>query len=190
MVVLTGGPGAGKTAILELARRSLDPRVAILSEAASILFRGGFKRHGTLPGRKAAQRAIFHIQHEQERMVLEEQEAEFVLCDRGTLDGLAYWPEGEESFWQELSTQQASEYARYHAVIHLRTPSAGHGYNHQNPLRIEDAENAHLIDERILRVWEGHPNRCIVNSTEDFLLKVNTAMGIINSLLPADHRRD
>ncbi len=44
LVVLTGGPGAGKTAILEILRRSLCPCVAVLPEAASILFGGGFWR--------------------------------------------------------------------------------------------------------------------------------------------------
>ncbi len=184
MVVLTGGPGAGKTALLEIARRTLGPRIAVLPEAASILFSGGFWRHSSIPGRKAGQRAIFHVQREQEQMVLDEQESSFVLCDRGTLDGLAYWPDDEQSFWRELGTQREAEFRRSHAVIHLRTPDASHGYNHQNPLRIEDAVKAQAIDERILSAWEGHPNRQIINSTDDFLLKVNIAMSLIQSFLP------
>lgn len=184
LVVLTGGPGAGKTAILEIVRRSLCPRVAVLPEAASILFGGGFWRRTSVPGRKAAQRAIFHVQREQERIILDEGQAPFALCDRGTLDGLAYWPEGEASFWRELETKRSAEYARYHAVIHLRTPGAGRGYNHQNPLRTEDADLAHEIDERILRIWEGHPNRHIIESSDDFLLKINTAMSLIQRQLP------
>ena len=43
-VVLTGGPGAGKTAVLEFIRKVLCQHVAILPEAASILFGGGFWR--------------------------------------------------------------------------------------------------------------------------------------------------
>ena len=60
-----------------------------------------------------------------------------ILCDRGTLDGLAYWPEAEESFWAELGSSRSAELARYAAVIHLRTPPAERGYNHQNPLRTD-----------------------------------------------------
>lgn len=184
LVVLTGGPGAGKTAILEFVRRSLCSRIAVLPEAASILFGGGFWRHRSGPGRKAAQRAIFHIQCEQERMVREEQEVPFALCDRGTLDGLAYWPDEENAFWRELQTTREAEFSRYHAVIHLRTPSAERGYNHQNPLRTEDAELAHVIDERILRIWGDHPNRYIIDSTDDFMRKVSAAIGLLQSLLP------
>ena len=55
LVVVTGGPGAGKTAVLEVARRELCRHVHLLPEAASILWRGLFRRHTTLPGRKAAQ---------------------------------------------------------------------------------------------------------------------------------------
>ena len=38
-IALTGGPGAGKTAVLELARRLLCEHVHILPEAPGIVFR-------------------------------------------------------------------------------------------------------------------------------------------------------
>lgn len=183
-VVLTGGPGAGKTAVLELVRRSLCPGVALLPEAASILFSGGFWRRPSVPCRQAAQRAIFHIQRQQERMVAEDGGCCSVLCDRGTLDGLAYWPAGEASFWQELGTSRSAELARYHAVIHLQTPTAEQGYNHQNPLRTEDAAAAHAIDLRIAQAWEGHPNRVFIESSADFLDKALRAVAHIKANLP------
>ncbi len=92
LMALTGGPGAGKTAVLELAARSFCRHVAVLPEAASIVFGGGFPRHDTEPGRKAAQRAIYRVQWEVERLVVEEGEVAVALCDRGTVDGGAYWP--------------------------------------------------------------------------------------------------
>jgi adenylylsulfate kinase-like enzyme len=42
LIVVTGGPGAGKTALLEVARKALCSHVALLPEAATILFGGGF----------------------------------------------------------------------------------------------------------------------------------------------------
>lgn len=182
-VVLTGGPGAGKTAILEIARRSLGSRVVVLPEAASILFGGGFWRSGTPAGRRAAQRAIYYVQREQQRMVIEESQHRFVLCDRGTLDGLAYWPEEPSSFWQDLGTSCEAELARYAAVIHLRTPSPAHGYNHQNPLRTEDATRAAEIDQSILRIWSHHPQHFVIDSSEDFLIKVHSTLALIDALL-------
>lgn len=182
-VVLTGGPGAGKTAILDIARRSLGQRVVVLPEAASILFGGGFWRRNTTVGRKAAQRAIYYVQREQQRMVIEEEQQSFVLCDRGTLDGLAYWPDEPSTFWQDLDTSSEVELARYDAVIHLRTPSQGQGYNHQNPLRTEDAARAAEIDESILQIWSAHPRHFVINSSDDFLTKVHNTLGRIESLL-------
>jgi hypothetical protein len=42
-VVLTGGPGAGKTALLELIRQSFCSHVKVLPEAAGVVF-GGARR--------------------------------------------------------------------------------------------------------------------------------------------------
>ena len=183
-IVLTGGPGAGKTAVLEVARRRLCRHVAVLPESASVVFGGGFPRRPSEPARRAAQRAIYHMQRELERMTDEERESPVVLCDRGTLDGVAYWPETAESFWRDLGTSREGELRRYAVVIHLRTPSDGQGYNHQNPIRIEAAEEAARIDERILGAWEGHPRRIIVDSADDFMVKRARAYELIRAEVP------
>lgn len=184
LVVLTGGPGAGKTAVLEMIKKMLCEHVAILPESASIIFGGGFWRLETSPGKIAAQKAIFHIQRDMEELVLNEKKWALGLCDRGTLDGVAYWPAGEETFWSTLGTTKAVEYSRYQAVIHLRSPSETHGYNHQNPLRIETALQAQTIDEKIHRVWSEHPNYRQVLSTPDFIEKANQAIHFISQELP------
>ncbi|HEX7700307.1 MAG TPA: hypothetical protein VF403_06295, partial [Kofleriaceae bacterium] len=63
---LMGSPGAGKTAVLELVRRSLCEHVHVVREAASVVFGGGFPRTAELEPRRAAQRAIFYVQRELE----------------------------------------------------------------------------------------------------------------------------
>ena len=183
-VVITGGPGAGKTAILGVARQRLCEHVVVLPEAAGVVFGGGFWRKDSTPGRKAAQRAIYHVQSEFERMIRDEREAALVLCDRGTIDGLAYWPDLEEAFWAELKTSREQELKRYRAVIHLKTPPVEHGYNRSNPLRIESATQAAEADSRILQSWEGHPKRFILDSHEDFLEKARKAVDLIRNELP------
>lgn len=75
-VAVTGGPGAGKTAILEMSLRSFCDHVAVLPEAASLVFGGGFPRHDNVVARKAAQRAIFHVQREVEALIAGEGEGE------------------------------------------------------------------------------------------------------------------
>lgn len=184
LIVITGGPGAGKTALLELARKHFCEHIAVLPEAASILFGGGFWRHESVVGQKASQRAIYHVQKELEQIVLGEKMVAIGLCDRGTIDGLAYWPGKEEEYWADLKTNIDAELARYVAVIHLRTPSLEHGYNHQNPVRTESAEKAALIDQKIWKVWEKHPRRFSVESSEAFLPKVAKAIEFIRQELP------
>jgi predicted ATPase len=121
-VVLTGGPGAGKTAVLELIRQSLCEHVVVLPEAAGIVFGGGFPRTQSVPVRSAAQRAIFFVQRELEAAAGSTNPA-IVLCDRGTVDGAAYWP-GPDTLWSSVGVTRADEIARYDTVIHLRTPAA------------------------------------------------------------------
>ena len=184
LVVLTGGPGAGKTAVLEMARRVFCTHVTILPEAASLLFSGGFPRHGSDAGRRAVQRGIFHVQRELERLALEEGESAVALCDRGTIDGLAYWPGSVESFWQDVNADPQRELSRYTAVIHMETPSANGGYNTQNPLRAESAFEARVINDRILDAWKNHPRRSTIFSTTDFLDKAVAALKSIAAELP------
>jgi hypothetical protein len=184
-VVLTGGPGAGKTAVLELVRKYFCKHVRVLPESASILFGGGFPREDSLGARKAVQRAIFLVQHELENLAGEAPPPAITLCDRGTLDGIAYWPGPPLEMLGELGTSRERELARYDAVIHLRTPSARLGYNHSNVLRTEPAALAADIDWRILDVWSEHPRRFVIDSAPDFLVKVAQALRILASQVPA-----
>lgn len=182
-VVLTGGPGAGKTAFLELVRQSLCQHVVVLPESASLLFAGGFPRQTSFEGRRAVQRAIFHVQHELEQ-IADLDGAAVVICDRGTLDGLAYWPGDIDDFWPQVHTTLEGELARYAAVIQLRTPTSGRGYNHQNPLRTETAQAAAEIDRRIEEVWAQHPNRHLIDSSHYFLEKAARALQVLHEQLP------
>ncbi len=182
-IVLTGGPGAGKTAVLEMVRRSLCEHVRVLPESAGIVFGGGFPRDEHPECARAAQRAIFHVQRELE-VTADVHGPAIVLCDRGTIDGLAYWPGSIDDFWVSTGTTWDAELARYDAVIHLRTPAPGQGYNQANPLRTESATRAAEIDERIVQVWAHHPRRHVVESTPDFLEKAMTALEILRRELP------
>ncbi len=182
--MLTGGPGAGKTAVLEVVRKRFCEHVVVLPEAAGIVYGGGFPRHASDAGRRAAQVAIYHVQDQLEALALAEGDPALVLCDRGVLDGLAYWPGTAESFFAQTGSSRAAIFERYAAVLHLRTPSVAVGYNHQNPLRVESADEASVIDLRLLDVWRDHPRRVVVESTEDFLDKLRRTLDALRAELP------
>lgn len=183
-IVFTGGPGAGKTAVLEVVRRTMCKHVHVLPEAASIVFGGGFPRRPTVTGRKCAQRAIHHIQVELETLALSESAA-LVLCDRGVLDGLAYWPGDETEFWQSVGMTRAAALARYDLVIHLRVPTANGGYDFSNPVRTETADEALAVDVRMIDAWRDHPNVVTIHNTADFGEKLERAIEVVANELPA-----
>jgi predicted ATPase len=186
-IVLTGGPGAGKTAVIELIRQGFCKHLKTLPEAAGILFGGGFPRGDSIELRQAAQRAIFYVQRELEAVADSDSPA-IVLCDRGTVDGLAYWT-GDGDLWSSVGTTLDEQILRYDAVIHLRTPKIESGYNHRNPLRIESAEDAVMIDRKIERAWDTHPRRFIIEPSPDFLTKAARALEILRGEMPECCRR-
>lgn len=181
--MLTGGPGAGKTAVLDLAQLLFCEHVMVLPESAGIVFGGGFPRDSSMATREAAQRAIFHVQRQLEGRADALGTAAVVLCDRGTLDGAAYWPGSTETFWPGIGVERAEELRRYDSVIHLHTPEGDGGYQ-PTTLRIETAEQAAVIDAKIVRAWEGHPRRAFVSTTSDFLEKVTRALALLRLEVP------
>jgi hypothetical protein len=151
---------------------------------ASILFRGGFPRTDTLAGRSAVQRTIFFGQRELEELALAEGHHGVILCDRGMLDGLAYWDGEEDALLAVLGTSREKELARYAAVIHLHTPSDAAAYNHGNPARTETFADASRMDSAIVHAWRGHSNRHFVESQLDFADKLRFAVDRIRRELP------
>jgi predicted ATPase len=183
LVVLTGGPGGGKTAILEMARRYFCHHVVLLPEAASIVFGGGFPRLDTPAGRRAAQRTIYRVQLEMEGLAARDPNVAMVLCDRGAIDGLAYWPGERQRFFEEFGGSLEQEMARYAAVIHIAVPDSAAQY-HRTGIRHESLLQAHQIDSRIRRIWRGHPRRIVVGAEADFVDKAARAIQAMRNEVP------
>lgn len=113
-------------------------------------------------------------------MALEEDRAALIVCDRGTLDGLAYWPGSEREYFDDIASTKPDELARYATVIHMRTPWLDHGYM-PNQFRIESAAEASLIDAQIDAAWSGHPRRFVIDSDDDFVSKLHRALDLVRA---------
>jgi len=165
---LTGGPSGGKTTMAMALTRAYAAQVQVIPEAASILFGGGFHRADFDEGIRHQQQAIYHVQSHHEaihRMLFPQK---LMICDRGTLDGHAYWPGDRDDFYKVLDTTKERELGRYKWVIHLDTAQA-EGYNaNSNPHRREDIHRANLINQDVFTSWEGHPQRFVIPSTRSF----------------------
>jgi predicted ATPase len=178
-IVLTGGPGAGKT-IISSALVSEEPgRYARVPEAATQVYEALQTRWDRLDvaGRRMVQRRIYQLQRLQEEEVAAAAPGKVLLLDRGTIDGAAYWPEGAEDYWRQLGTTEAAELARYDAVIWLESCAAIGLYDGEasNPIRHEDPATAQATGDRLRELWSRHPRLHIVRACprlEDKLAQV------------------
>lgn len=184
-IAITGGPSGGKTTLLETLKKDLGFKVTVVPEAASILYRGGFPRLKTPSAKIHTQKAIYHLQHELEELLKEESKAHLLVCDRGSLDGIAYWPHTEENFFQFLNTTREQELHRYDWIIHLDTANKD-SYDTENPLRTESYHEAQELNEKIRRAWRNHPQRIIIPQTNDFYTKLTLCLKVIHSIGAGD----
>lgn len=181
-IVVTGGPSGGKTTLIEALQKDLKAKVAVVPEAASILYRGGFPRRATPQGKKHVQRAICFTQRELEDLIEGEAKSEIVVCDRGSLDGAAYWPTGGREFFESIRTSREAELARYHWVIHLDTADQD-SFDTTNPIRTESHKEALDLNEKIKEAWAGHPQRIVISHESDFLTKIAKAKAVVEKIM-------
>ena len=176
-IVLTGGPGGGKTTAADLFRREIGDRVVVVPESATLLFSGGFPR-STLPAAAiSAQQAIFKVQHHLEAVQSVLYPDRILLCDRGTVDGAAYGPQTPEEFFPSLGTTFEDELARYDGVIFFESAAVG-GLTIEggNPIRNETLEQAVALDGRLRALWMQHPRFVLVRHHASFFRKI--ALGL------------
>ncbi len=187
-VVLTGGPGGGKTTAADLYRREIGDEVVIVPEAATLLYTGGFPRVGGKGVKRATQRAIYHVQKNLEEAHADAYRSRILLCDRGTIDGAAYWPGDPMLFFKHLETTLEREMQRYDAVIFFETAAVG-GISIEggNPARIETLKEAVLLDERLRTMWSQHPHFVFVPHDTSFIRKVNRGLAELAAMV--DHHR-
>jgi thymidylate kinase len=183
-IVLTGGPGGGKTTALDLFRREFAHKVAVVPESATILFQGGVERDGEANVIKETQKTIFQLQQNLEKIALAACPNNAIICDRGTLDGLAYWPGGEQNFFNEVESDYQTELMKYDAVIFFETAAASNqSIASNNPVRTEDEKQALELDKRLQEIWSKHPHYHFVGSNESFLKKINFGILTIEHVL-------
>lgn len=183
-IVLTGGPGGGKTTAADLFRREIGERVVVVPEAATLLFSGGFPRVSEAHATRAAQRTIYHVQRNLEDVQSVRFPDRILLCDRGTIDGAAYWPDEPSEFFAAVGTTEAAELARYDAVIFFESAAVGGmGIEGGNPVRIESDAQAVELDHRLRKLWMKHPKFVIVRHNPSFFKKITFGLTALESLV-------
>jgi predicted ATPase len=184
-IVVTGGPGAGKTSVWrELATTHASHLVAV-PEVATLLFQHVFPSVQNQTERRAVQRAIFEVQRNLETIYdTRRGYGQTLLCDRGVPDGAGYWPEGPGEFFGAMHTDWHSEILRYDAVLFLETAAVGGlSIAAGNRTRTESLDAAVGVDTQLRAVWSQHPNCVFVAHELDFATKVARGSAILRAWL-------
>ena len=183
-VVLTGGPGGGKTTAADLYRREIGESVVVVPESATLLYSGGFPRHGSNGVRRATQKAIYHVQTNLEDAHYSQYNTRVLLCDRGTIDGAVYWPDDPASYFLALETSLERELERYDAVIFFETAAVGNiTIEGGNPIRIETNEEAVILDRKLKALWSLHPRFVFVPHDTSFIKKIYGGLEVLTQIV-------
>ena len=185
-IVITGGPGSGKTVITRALAETHPERFTLVPEAATQVYTMLQTRWDRLDleGRRDVQRRIYRLQVAQEDQLSREHPGKTLLLDRGTIDGAAYWPGGPDDYWRDLGSDVERELARYDAVILLETGAALGLYDgdESNSCRFEDAQAALSAGELLKRLWSAHPNVRHVGAFPHLHDKIAQVRAVLESL--------
>ena len=193
-IVLTGGPGGGKSTIVEEIQKKYnkkgDTRVIVISETASIMAGNNLKPI-ECDYAFAFQNEVYHIQKTREeaaeRLASHFPEKNIIIVyDRGILDNRAYLNKGEfETILYNHKDSEMNILDKYDLVINLMTAAHldGKYLKETNPHRTENAEFAKDLDVKTLDSWLLHRNIYNVEATDNFDDKINRVMQIIDENL-------
>lgn len=183
-IALTGGPGGGKSTAAELFKREYKDLISLVPEVATLLFKGGYPRVDSPLIVESIQSSIFHVQLNIENTFATLFPHHTLLCDRGTVDGGAYWPSGPTDFFKQMGTSLEKELANYDAVIFFETAAAGGlAIDLGNPVRNEDQRKAIELDLRLRDLWSKHPHFVYIKNEPSFLQKILAGIKAMDEII-------
>jgi len=161
-VVITGGPGSGKSTIMR-GLKDRYPSGQFVPEVATLLMSEVGIRPGADPlSNRRFQQAVWRTQKIFERTSVEfaaMSGKDLVVMDRGTMDNAAYLPNGTTDLEKLFNTTARAEYSNYDLVLNLAVPprEVYEVIKCNNPARGEDFEGAVRLGNLISLAWECHP---------------------------------
>jgi len=202
-VLLTGGPGAGKSSAIAILRDRLSKRgfrVVVVPENATALLSNsdGFDPSWKGTSKVAElQRIFLQYQLDVEKAYsgiaqLGNKQA-VMLFDRGVLDGRLFCTEEEwAQVLEGVGKTEEELLGRYDMVVHVTSVAQGlpsqydFGPGSSNPARYHTAEEAKEADALTTKIYEKHPQVRHVPNFADFSNKIACVLGIIEDALHVD----
>lgn len=198
-IVLTGGPCAGKSTILNHIQESYPGQVETVPEAANMLIGGGFPLPSeSLPyserWQMTLQDPLFTLQQSLEanhHEIAERTNKQLLVCDRGLLDQAAYFRGGVAEYLERYNVSDIGEILdRYGMIIHMASVAllGESAYQQASSAqeRVEDTvEQVREVELRTLEAWSLHPNHVVIEPHDDFQAKVRSVLEIVGERLNA-----
>lgn len=118
-IAVTGKPDIGKTTILRIVECEFPNTVIASGDAFEALNRNIFPNTKSTHDLRCQQRAFYYVQKEMENIIEDQHSKKLILCDHGSLDLLAIWPDTPETFFNEMGTSLTDELNRYDWVLQI-----------------------------------------------------------------------
>ena len=202
-IVLTGGPGSGKTTVLNSIVNiysSLGVKVIVVSETATEIINSGIKPFGDDKiDLLDFQELVLSLQLSKEKLFDRSIELYkkshpdkdiLVIYDRGAIDNKAYI--NDKDFNSILNQVCQNSYSsilnKYDLVIDLIGAKSFYTLEN-NHARSESADVALTLGEKTLKSWVGHPKVKIVGPKENMNDKVSEVVSYINELLSKKNQK-
>ena len=194
VIVLTGGPCAGKTTALSIIPdyfEKLGWRVITIPEEATNVILSGFRlddcSNPIVFQKLVTGGHLNRLLWYQDYVASAGLDKVLIVCDRGACDNKAYI--GQNLFEQVLESLMFSEagvHGLYGAVFHLVTAADGAEEFYtlgNNAARSEPPEQARELDLATQNAWVGHPHLRIIKNDGSFEDKMKHLLGEISSFL-------
>lgn len=190
-ICITGGPCGGKDSLQPYAVEYLSDRgykPYIVPETATLLINGGMDKMRPDFQNRILETVIHLEDSFSKTAILEGHANPVIICNRGTMDGLAYCD--EQYFHKMLNeynyTIPGIRDLRYNAVIHMITAALGAREFYtleNNKARDESPELAILLDTKTQHSWLGHQHLRVIDNSTDFENKKRRALAEICRVL-------
>lgn len=195
-IVLTGGPCAGKTKILEALKKHLsqkDVKLIAVAETATELINWGVKPYEA-QNIIDFQDIIYSLQKCKEEMAqqaLDINKGEktcIMLFDRALIDNKAYLPSQSDFDYLLLkyNDNEISLLDSYDYVINLFSLASCNKEKYNltsNTARFESLEEAIVLDQKTIEAWIGHKNIKVFNSNISLEEEIDRVIDYVDDIL-------
>lgn len=201
-IVLTGGPCAGKTTILNAVSKYLKqkqiPVVTVPETATELIINGMTPNDENMYD---FQSLVMKRQLIKEKDALQYVQKNFanynkcvIIYDRGICDSAAYLNDHKD-FQKLLSENGLNEtwvLDNYDLVLDLLSLAVckKETYNLSNEVRTEAVEQAAILDNKTSNAWAKHHNLKLLSSEVSIEEEANTVIGYINNLLNENENQE